>query len=213
VTTGLVDRLPDVEGLAERWGHDVIHCPYCHGWEVRDRVIGILRTGEASMHHTLLFRQLSDSIVFFTDGAELGPTHLEELDARAIRVVHGKVTAVETKDGSISGLRLADGRVEPCEVVAVATRMEARAGFLSQLGLQTEEHPGGLGQYIPADNFGRTSVSGVWVAGNVTDLSAQVGGSAAAGATAGAQINADLVREETTAAVAANRARLPARSS
>ena len=85
--------------------------------------------------------------------------------------------------------------------------MEARAAFLEQLGLVPEEHPNGIGQHIPADAFGRTSVAGVWVAGNVTDLMAQVGNSAAAGAMAGAQINADLAREDTERAVAAYRRR------
>jgi thioredoxin reductase len=205
VTTGLVDRLPDVAGLVERWGHDVIHCPYCHGWEVRDRAIGILHNGPASMHHAMLFRQLSDRIVYFTNGAELERDGLEELAARGIKAVDGVVAAVEEEEGVLTGLRLEDGRIEACEVVAVATKMEARAAFLEQLGLVPEEHPGGMGHHIAADGFGRTSVAGVWVAGNVTDLGAQVGGSAAGGALAGAQINADLVREETEHAVAACR--------
>lgn len=207
VTTGLVDRLPDVEGLAERWGHEVIHCPYCHGWEFRDRLIGILRTGPGSMHHALLFRQLSDRVVFFTNGAEMEAEHLEELEARNIKVVNGVVTAVVEDGGSMTGLRLDDGRVEACEVVAVLTRMEARAAFLAQLGLVAEEHPSGNGEYIPADGSGKTAIPGVWVAGNVTDLMAQVGTSAAAGALAGARINADLAEEETRQAVAEYRAR------
>ncbi len=207
VTTGLADRLPDVEGLEGHWGHEVIHCPYCHGWEVRDHVIGILRTGPVAMHHALLFRQLSDSVVFFTNGAEMEEEQLEELAARGIKVVDGVVTAVAEHDGAFAGLRLEDGRVEACDVVAVATRLEARAAFLSQLGLVAEEHASGIGQHIPADGTGRTAVPGVWVAGNVTDLMGQVGGAAAAGAMAGAQINADLAREETERAVAEYRRR------
>src|SRR6185437_10938414 len=67
VTTGLVDELPEVPGLRERWGRDVVHCPYCHGWEVRDRAIGVLTTGPMSVHQTLLFRQWSADVVLFTD--------------------------------------------------------------------------------------------------------------------------------------------------
>src|SRR5687767_7374375 len=74
VGTGLVDELPDVPGLAERWGRDVLHCPYCHGYEVRDRAIGILATGPSAMHQALLFRQLSDDVtVFLHTAPELGP--------------------------------------------------------------------------------------------------------------------------------------------
>ena len=70
VTTGLVDELPDVPGLRERWGRDVLHCPYCHGWEVRDRAIGVLATTARSMHQALLFRQLSADVTYFA-----APTH------------------------------------------------------------------------------------------------------------------------------------------
>src|SRR5690242_19854907 len=65
VTAGLVDELPDVPGLRERWGRDVVHCPYCHGWEVRDQPIGVLGSGPMSVHQALLFRQLSDDVMFF----------------------------------------------------------------------------------------------------------------------------------------------------
>jgi thioredoxin reductase len=201
VATGVSDRLPNIAGLAERWGHDVVHCPYCHGWEVRDRVIGVLQTGPASLHQALLFRQLSESIVFFTNGMELEQEHLEELQARSVKIVQGAVAAVEVSQDAIVGLRLEESRFQSCEVVAVATRMEAHAAFMARLGLIPDEHSAGFGHYIPADGLGRTSIPGVWVAGNITDLSAQVGGAAAAGALAGAQINAELVREETDRAL------------
>ena len=66
ITSGVADVLPAVDGIAERWGHDVIHCPYCHGWEVRDQAIGVLGGGANSAHLALLFRQLSDDVLFFS---------------------------------------------------------------------------------------------------------------------------------------------------
>ena len=110
-------------------------------------------------------------------------------------------------DDRLEGVRLADGRLVPREALVVSTRMTPRAGFLAELGLKPVEHPSGTGEHIPADATGRTEVPGVWVAGNVTDLSAQVGAAAAAGALAAAHINADLVAEETSLAVAADRGR------
>jgi thioredoxin reductase len=107
---------------------------------------------------------------------------------------------VKTADDRLAGVRLADGTLVACDAIAVATRMTAQAGFLSGLGLAPVPHPSGAGEHIPADAAGRTAVPGVWAAGNVTDLSAQVGPSAAAGTLAAAQINADLVDEETRAA-------------
>ncbi|MFC7404515.1 NAD(P)/FAD-dependent oxidoreductase [Georgenia alba] len=207
VTTGLVDDLPAIDGLRERWGRDVVHCPYCHGWEVRDRPIGVLATGPMSLHAAQLFRQLSDDVVYFRHlSPQLEDHQAEELAARGIRVVDGAVESLEVTGDRITGVRLADGTVVPREVVAVGTGMVARAEFLDQLGLAPVPHPSGVGVHVPADPTGRTEVPGVWVAGNVTDLSAQVGASAAAGAMAGAVINADLVAEETAAAVRATTA-------
>jgi thioredoxin reductase len=206
VTTGLVDELPDVPGLRERWGRDVVQCPYCHGWEVRDRTIGVLATGPMSVHQALLFRQWSADVTLFTHRAPApDPEQAERLAARGIAVVAGEVAALEVAGDRLTGVRLADGTVIAREVVAVAPRMVARAGLLESLGLRAVEHPSGAGEHVPADPTGRTEVAGVWVAGNVTDLTAQVGAAAAAGAFAAAQINFDLVTEETDAAVAAYR--------
>ncbi|MEV0030663.1 NAD(P)/FAD-dependent oxidoreductase [Nocardia sp. NPDC050793] len=201
VATGLADELPDIPGLRERWGRDVVHCPYCHGWEVRDRPIGVLATGPMSVHQALLFRQLSADVTFF---AGTTPPTLEEavqLAARGVRLVEGEVAGLEIADDRITGVRLSDGTVIEREIVAVGSRMVARADFLATLGLRPTEHP--MGEFIDADPTGRTAVPGVWAAGNVTDLAAQVGTAAAAGATAGGHINADLVAEDTRNAVAA----------
>ncbi|HKR72467.1 MAG TPA: NAD(P)/FAD-dependent oxidoreductase [Streptosporangiaceae bacterium] len=201
VATGLSDELPDIPGVHERWGRDVIHCPYCHGWEVRDQAIGVLATGPMSVHQAMLFRQLSADVTFFSH--TMPPEQPEEMTARGIRIVEGVVTSLEVAEDRLVGVRLADDTVISTDAAVVSPRMNARAGFLAPLGIQTAEHPAGT--YIPADATGRTEVPGVWVAGNVTDLSAQVGASAAGGAFAGAQINADLVAEETHEAVAAFR--------
>ena len=212
VATGLVDELPDIDGLRERWGKDVIHCPYCHGWEARDEAIGVLATGPMSVHHAQMFRQLSADVTYFAHTAPPSAEQADELAARGIRVVEGEVAGLVVDDDRITGVRLADGTVVARSVVVVATRLVARAGFLAGLGLHAVPHPAGVGEHVPADPMGRTEVPGVWVAGNVTDLMAQVGPSAAAGAGAGAQINGDLVAEETRAAVAAYRKPLSARS-
>jgi thioredoxin reductase (NADPH) len=210
VGTGLVDELPDVPGLAERWGRDVLHCPYCHGYEVRDRAIGILATGPSAMHQALLFRQLSDDVtVFLHTAPELGPDEREQLAARGVSVVAGEVVGVEVVDDRLTGLRLRSGEVVPRDAVVVAPRFVARAEVLGSLGLQAvDQEMAGVvvGSVVPADANGATAVPGVWVAGNVADLRAQVVVSAAAGLTVGAMINAELVAEDTRLAVEAYRA-------
>jgi thioredoxin reductase len=206
VTTGLVDELPDVPGLRERWGRDVLHCPYCHGWEVRDQAVGVLACGPMAVHQALLFRQLSADVTFFshTQPAPDGE-QAEQLAALGIPVVTGEVAALEVDGDRLVGVRLADGTVVEREAVTVQSRMVARTGFLAGLGLHPVPHPSGMGEHLPADATGRTDVPGVWVAGNVTELSAQVGAAAAAGASAAAQVNYDLVVEDTHRAVAASR--------
>jgi thioredoxin reductase len=207
VATGLVDELPDVPGLAERWGRDVLHCPYCHGWEVRDEPIGILATGPTAVHQALLFRQLSGDVVFFQHtGPELPADQAEQLAALGIPVVDGEVTRIEVVDDRLSGVRLASGELVPRAAVVVAPRFTARAGVLGALGLAAvDQEMGGsvVGSAVPADPTGATAVPGVWVAGNISDMSAQVVVSAAAGMRAGAMINADLVAEDARRAVAA----------
>ncbi|MEV4531293.1 FAD-dependent oxidoreductase [Streptosporangium sp. NPDC049304] len=209
VTTGLVDELPEVPGLRERWGREVLHCPYCHGWEVRDQAIGVLATGPLAVHQALLWRQWSRDVTFFSHTApEFGAEESEQLAARDIAVVDGPVTALEVADDRLSGLRLADGRVIPLQALVVTPRFTARSGLLTGLGLETtDQEMGGhvVGSYVAADPSGATALPGVWVAGNVTALTDQVIGAAAAGGRAGAAINADLVAEETHRAVAARR--------
>ena len=211
VATGLVDELPDVPGVRERWGRDVLHCPYCHGWEVRDQAIGILGTGPMAVHQALLFRQLSADVLLFQHRMPaLSPEQVEQLAARDITMIVGEVAALEVHNDRLAGVRLRSGTFIPRHAVVIAPRFAARAALLQTLGLETtDQQIAGhvVGTYVAADASGATSVPGVWVAGNVADLSAQVITAAAAGLKAGAAINADLIAEETEIAVAALRAR------
>jgi thioredoxin reductase len=188
VTTGVTDVLPDVPGLRERWGREVIHCPYCHGYEVRDQPIGVLHTGNA-MHQALLFRQLSADVTVFTHtGPALPSEDLATLADRGIRVVDGEVSGLETVDERLTGVRVG-GKVSLVRALAVAPKV--RANLVPGLDLPIEENP--MGTFVPADMTGRTSVPGVWVAGNVRTPFAQVIAAAAEGSMAAAMINADLL--------------------
>ncbi|MGY2063861.1 FAD-dependent oxidoreductase, partial [Nocardia gipuzkoensis] len=165
VTTGLVDELPSIDGLRERWGRDVLHCPYCHGWEVRDRTIGILGNGPMTIHVTQLFRQLSDDVVYFAQTAPPSGDQAEQLAARGIRVVEGIVESLVVQDDRLTGVRLSDGSIVAVEALTVPPRMVARAAFLADLGLAAAEHPSGVGEFVAVDPTGRTEVPGVWAAG------------------------------------------------
>jgi thioredoxin reductase/SAM-dependent methyltransferase len=199
VTTGLSDELPEVAGLAERWGRDVVHCSHCHGWELRDRPVTVLATHtEWAVRQALMFRQLASEVTVAQHTAPaLTDKQRAQLDIWGIDVISGAVTSVEVAEDRIVGLRLADGAVLACSVVVVAPRLVANSAVLADLGLQPTAHPLGIGEFIEADATGLTGVPGVWAAGNITDLNAQVMGAAAGGAAAASAINADLIAEDT----------------
>jgi thioredoxin reductase len=211
VTTGLADELPDVPGLAGRWGRDVLHCPYCHGWEVRDRAIGVLACGPMAVHQTLLLRQLSEDVTFFQhDAPPLGEVEREQLAARGIAVVEGAVAGLEVADDRLTGVRLTSGQVVAVAALGVQPVFVARSALLEELGVPTADMVVAervLARHVVVDRAGATGVPGVYAAGNVADPMAQVMSAAAAGLMAGAAINGDLVAEETAAAVAAHRER------
>ncbi len=207
VATGLVDRLPDLPGLAEHWGTQVLHCPFCHGWEVRDQAIAVLATGPAAAHQAYLFQALTDDLVLvLSDEVEITDDDRAQLVALGVRIVADAPVAVESEDGRLTGVRLASGALLERDAVVVAPEFHARADFLAGLGLVPEdvllgEHR--MGSAVPADPTGTTAVPGVVVAGNITDLTGQVGASAAAGVRAGALLHSTLVQEEAAAARAA----------
>ena len=200
VATGLRDVLPDVPGLAARWGIDVLHCPYCHGWEVRGQRIGILSTGPATVHQALLFAQLSPHVTLLRHtGPALDPDQRKQLAALGVAIAEGEVERIEADADGLTGVVLAGRGHLALDAVVVAPRMEARAELLEPLGLKPAEVLIGehsIGTRIEADRTGATAVPGVWVAGNLTDPQAQVMGAAAAGLMAGAVINFDLILDE-----------------
>ncbi|MHA7224087.1 NAD(P)/FAD-dependent oxidoreductase [Arthrobacter sp. RHLT1-20] len=202
VTTGLTDELPPIDGLREQWGKGVVHCPYCHGWEIRGQRIGVLGTGPLSVHQALLFRQWTGDItLFLNDTVEPTDEEWDKLAARSVRVVDGAVASVDAVDGVLTGLTLRRGSSYDVQALAVGTRMEARSALLESLGLSPQVHPSGSGRFIEADAMGATAVRGVYAGGNVSNLMAQVITAAAEGVMAGARINADLIEEETRWAV------------
>lgn len=198
LATGLVDVLPDLPGLAERWGRTVLHCPYCHGYEVRGQRIAVLATGPNAAHQALLFRQLTDEVtVVVRPGGEPDADSAELLAAVGVRVAPSAAVAVEGP----ADLRLEDGSVLPADAVVVAPRFTVRGELFEQLGGALPLHPATGLPTIEADPTGRTGVEGVWAAGNVRDPMAQVVVSAAQGLMAGAAVNADLVMEDARRAL------------
>jgi thioredoxin reductase len=199
VATGVTDELPDLPGVRERWGRDLLHCPYCHGWEVRDEPLGVLGTLPGSVLHAQLVRQWSDDVVFFAHTYPLTPSERAELDARGIRVVDGEVARLVVDGDRLTGVELAGGRVVARTTVFVRPGNRARPdGPLVDLACDVDE-----AGFPVVDRSGLTSVAGVWAAGNAADPRAQVIAAAGAGNTAAIAINARLVADDVADAVRA----------
>jgi thioredoxin reductase len=191
LATGAVDELPDIPGARERWGRDFLHCPYCHGWEVRDHPIGVLGTDARSVEHAHLLRQWSDDVTFFTHTHELSASERRALGARGITVIDGRVGRFTVLEDQLHAVELTDGRLVPRAAVFMVPTMRLRAAeLIRSLGCELDG-----GGFVRADPTLRTSLPGVWVAGNATNPRAQVITAAGEGSTAAIAVNADLVQE------------------
>jgi thioredoxin reductase len=204
ITTGLRDDVPDIPGVRERWGRDVLHCPYCHGYEVRDQPLGVLGGTAEAVVHAHLIRQWSDDVVYFANGSTLTADQRDQLVARAIGVVNDPVTRLVIDDDHLTGVQLDSGRVVPRKAVFLRPRFVPHDSLLTGLGCATH-HNG----WVVVDATGRTSIPGVWAAGNAVNPRAQVITAAGEASSAAIAINNDLVDEDTSIAVTTFRQRRP----
>ncbi|MFD0052223.1 NAD(P)/FAD-dependent oxidoreductase [Streptomyces sp. NPDC127168] len=203
VTTGLRDELPAVPGVAERFGRDVLHCPFCHGWEVRDGHFGVLATSPLSVHQALMVSGWSDDVTLFLHTVaeeELTDDDLRRLAAAGVKVVPGEVAALRIEDDRLTGVRLAAGSAHDRSVVFVAPRAVPQTGLMERLGAELQETP--FGAYPVVDPTGRTSVPGVWTAGNAMGFGEQVVHAASGGYRAAAAIVGDLIMSNLDATLA-----------
>ena len=204
VTTGLRDELPDLPGIRERWGRDLLHCPYCHGHEVRDQPLGVLGGRPEALPHAHLIRQWSHDVVFFANGTALTANQREQLAARAIGVVDAPVASIVVENDRLTGVELSTGQVVPRAAVFVRPRFVPHDTLLTDLGCTTHDNG-----WVDVDSTGRTSVPGVWAAGNAVNPRAQVITAAGEGSAAAIAINNDLVDEDLPIAVTSFRLGLP----
>ena len=192
VATGLSDELLDIPGLAERWGTTVLHCPYCHGWEVRDRRLGVLTASPLGVHQAELIRQWSDRVTVFTAFLNpLTPEAERRLRARGVELEPEPVTAVLGEVPGISTVLLRDGREVPLDAIFTAGAPLPHDRFLAPLGLTRAETP--FGSFLAVDDTGKTSDERVWAVGNVVNPAANVAMSIGAGALTASAVNGALV--------------------
>ena len=191
VTTGLRDELPDIPGVRERWGRDLLHRPYCHGYEVRDQPLGVLGSSVEAVNQALLVRQWSPDVIFFPHRYALTDDERAKLADRGIRTVEGSVTGLVVEGDRLVGVETDGEQVESRTAVFVRPRFAPNSSLLIDLGCASDD-----AGWVTVDPDGRTSVPGVYAAGNAVDPRAHVITAAAAGSAAAMAINGDLVEAD-----------------
>lgn len=189
LATGLRDELPPVSGFAECWGKSVIHCPFCHGYEVADQPTGIWNNGAEVAHQVQLLLNWSRQLTVFTNGpATFGPEVHELLQANTIKLVETPVAELLHTGGQLTGLRLADGRTRPLPVLYARLPWQQASALPAQLGCEITEQV-----LVRTDASYRTTVPGVYAAGDCAMAPPQLAVAIAAGNLAGASLSRELI--------------------
>ncbi len=188
LATGVADVLPEVPGLRELWGKSVFTCPYCHGWEVRDTPLAVLTDGDAA--YVRMIQNWSRDLVLVTgEHTTFTGEQLGDLEARGVRIVEADVTEYESRGGELSALHLSNGWRLPRRAVFMRPPQRLRGDLHEQLGCTLSSD----GSHVVADEMGRTSVPGVYAAGDMVSPMAAVIAAAASGTKAAAMLNHELV--------------------
>ncbi len=192
IATGVVDQLPDVAGLAERFGKSVFHCPYCDGWEFRDRALGVVGDGKKALKMTQTLRCWTEDIaVFLNGGEELDGGERSALEKLGAEIYDERISAVEGEGDTLELIRLESGRQIPRSALFLAGDTVERTQIAKSLGCNVNERGG-----IDTSGHSCTSVTGVYAAGDALQEVQFVAVAAAQGVEAAVGINLSLLQED-----------------
>ena len=191
LATGMRYAVPDIEGIEERWGTSVFHCPFCHGWEHRDEPLAVLG-GNGATERALLLRRWSADLTLVTSGTETTDSERHQLARAGVRVVEGDIARLRGPGRDLAAIVLTDGTSVTATGLLVAAPHQHRApSLLEGLGLATTS-----AGHLVADEFGRTSVPGIWAAGDLTGPVGNVARAIAEGSGCAAGVTRHLVETE-----------------
>jgi thioredoxin reductase len=190
--TGIIDIMPEIEGFAACWGISVLHCPYCHGYEVKGQKTGILGNGELVYEFSKMIRNWTHDLTLFTHGpSTLSAEQMQNLERQNIRIVETELIGIHHTSGQLNGLMLKDGITFPLTALYAKLPFQQHCTIPQALGCALSE-----AGYIAIDDFHRTTVAGVYAAGDNTTPFRAVSVAVASGMKAGAFINKELIEED-----------------
>lgn len=188
---GITDVLPDLPGLAERWGKSVLHCPYCHGYEFAERRLGVLAVSPLSAHQALLIAEWGPTTLYLNGGDRLEQSVHAKLLCKGVYVEPALIEALLGDGGALSGVRLADGRTAAIDALYLAPRSRLNSPLAERLGCALDNGP--FGPVIRTDAAKMTTVAGVYAAGDNARAPHSVSWAVADGVTAGVSVHQSLV--------------------
>ncbi len=196
LATGMEYRPPALAGIAERWGGSVFHCPFCHGWELRERPLGVLDSGAEGARRALLLSAWSDDVTLFSDGpAELAEEDARQLAGAGVVIEERPVAGLRGPGADLEAVVFADGAERPCEGMLVPITLHRRSELASELGAASAEPNALSAEAVAIDPMGTTSVPGLSGAGDLSGEMPSVANAVAAGAKAAALIVHGLTEE------------------
>jgi thioredoxin reductase len=192
LATGLQDELPPLKGIEALWGKSVFHCPYCDGYEVRDQAVAVYGVDEKTLHQVMLLRNLTSSLTLCpAEEWKLTQAQRETLSRYGIQVVEQTIAALESTDTRLEAIRFVDGTRLEAAALFIRPRTTHRTPFAHDLGCEVNGN-----DLVQVDLLGRTSIEGVYAAGDLSSPMRSVAIAVAQGAAAAYGINADLVNED-----------------
>ncbi len=190
--TGISDILPELEGFAQCWGISVLHCPYCHGYEVRNETTGILGNGEYAFEFSSLISNWTKDLTLLTNGkSTLTKEQATQIERHDIRMIEKEIERLEHKEGHLQKVIFKDGIFREMKALYTRTPFEQHCPVPASLGCDITEDG-----YIKTDAFQKTSVPGVFACGDNTSRMRTVANAVAMGTTAGMMVNKELVMEK-----------------
>jgi thioredoxin reductase len=188
---GVVDQFPNIPGFAECWGNTVIHCPYCHGYEVADGRMGLLYSSPNSLHATVLLKEWSGDLTLFTNGLDLPPGEEAKVERRGVRIYEGRIARLRHENGQLRAAIMESGKDVPLDAMLAHPRIIPSARLHEDIGVQTLDAP--LGPCLKVDDEFQTTVPGIFAAGDLAGPRHSINNAVYGGMMAGVGLHRSLL--------------------